>query len=99
VEKTNRTTTTNTTTRDKEDGIGLCGGADNGGESDYHGHDVIRGLSFGSVGQRMSIDCPHAAATIIKDDHFNNDRHRGGGASCPPPPPVHPGLPDAACCR
>jgi hypothetical protein len=70
---------------DKEDGKGSRGGADDGGESDYDGRDVVRGPSFGSVGWRMSIYAPHAAATVIDDDDFDNDRHRGGGASCPPP--------------
>jgi hypothetical protein len=77
-----------------EDGKGSRGGADNGGESNYDGRDVIRGLSFGGVGHRTSIVGPHAAAAIINKDDNNNHR-RGGGASCPPPP-VRPIPPDAA---
>ncbi len=61
------------------------GGADDGGESDYDGRDVVHGPSFGSVGRRMSINAPHATATVINDDDFDNNRRRGGGASCPPP--------------
>jgi hypothetical protein len=81
-----------------EDGKGLCGGADNGGESDYDGRDVIRGPSFGSAGHRTSIIGPHAAAAVINDDNDNNP-HRGGGALCPLPP-VHPISPDdARCCQ
>ncbi len=76
---------------DEEDGKGSRGGADDGGESDYDGRDVVRGPSFGSVGRRMSIDGPHAAATVIDDNNFDNDRRRGGGAPCPPPSgPPHP---------
>ncbi len=33
-----------------EDGKGSRGGADDGGESNYDGHDVIRGPSFGGMG-------------------------------------------------
>jgi hypothetical protein len=68
-----------------EDGKGSRGGADDGGESDYDGRDLVRGPSFGSVGRRMSIDGPHTAATVIDDDDFDNNRRRGGGASYPPP--------------
>jgi hypothetical protein len=64
---------------DKEDGKGSRGGADGGGESDYDSRDVIRGPSFGSVGRRMSIDGPHATATVIDNDDFDNNRRRGGG--------------------
>ncbi len=70
---------------DKEDGKGLRRGAGDGGESDYNCCNIVRGPSFGSVGQRMSIDGPHTATTIINDDDFDNNHHRGGGASCPPP--------------
>ena len=38
---------------DEEDGKGSRRGADDGGESDYDGRDVVRGPSFGSVGRRM----------------------------------------------
>jgi hypothetical protein len=83
----------------KEDGNGSRGGADDGGKSNYDGHDVIRGPSFGSMGQRTLINGPYATATFIDDDDFDNDRRRSGGASCPPPL-VCPVLPDAAClCR
>ncbi len=69
---------------EEEDGKGLCGGADDGGKSDNDGRDVVRGLSFGSVGHRISIVGPHAATAII-DNNDDNDRRHGGGASCPPP--------------
>ncbi len=48
-----------------EDGKGSRGGADDGGESNYDGHDVIRRLSFGSVGHRTSIVGPHAVGGYI----------------------------------
>ncbi len=67
-----------------EDGKGSRGGADDGGESDNDGRDVVRGPSFGGVGHRTSIVGPHAAAAII-EDNYDNDCHHGGGASCPPP--------------
>jgi hypothetical protein len=38
---------------DKEDGKGLRRGADDGGESDYDGRDVVCGPSFANVGRRM----------------------------------------------
>ncbi len=66
-----------------EDEKGSRVGADDGGESDYDGRDVICGPSFGGVGHRASIVGPHAAAAVINDDDDNN-RRRGGGASCPP---------------
>ncbi len=68
-----------------EDGNGSRGGADDGGESNYDGRDFVCGPSFGTVGRRMSIDGPHAAATVIKVDNFDNNRRRSGGASWPPP--------------
>ena len=80
---------------DVEDGEGLLRGADDGGESNYNGRDIVRGPSFGGVRRRMLIVAPHAAAAVIDDDVINNDRRRGGGASCPPPP-VLPVPPDAA---
>ncbi len=64
----------------EEDGKGSRRGADDGGESYYDGRDLVRGLSSGSVGQRMLIDDPHAASIIINDDDFDND-----WASCPLP--------------
>ncbi len=70
---------------DEEDGKGLREGVDDGGESNYDSRNIVRGPSFGSVGRRMTIDGPHAAATVINNDDFDNDRRRGGGASCPPP--------------
>ncbi len=65
--------------------------ADDGGESDYNGRDVIHRPSFGSRGHRTSIVGPHAAAAVINNNDHNNRRH-GGGASCPPLPvrPVPP---------
>ncbi len=68
---------------EEEDGKGSHGGADDGGESDYDGRDVICGPSFGSVGQRKSIVGPHAAAAVINDNKDNDCRH-SGGASYPP---------------
>jgi hypothetical protein len=66
--------------RHEEDGKGSRRGADDGGESDYDGRDVVRGQSFGGVGRRMSIVGPHAAAAVINDDDVDNDRRHGGGA-------------------
>jgi hypothetical protein len=70
---------------DEEDGKGSRGGANNGGESNYDCCDIVRGPSFGSMGWRMLIEGPHAAATVIVDDNFNNNCRCGGGASFPPP--------------
>ncbi len=67
-----------------EDGKGSCGGADDGGESNNDGRNVVRGPSSGGMGHRTSIVGPHATAAII-DNNDDNDRRRGGGASCPPP--------------
>ncbi len=67
---------------DAEDGKGSCRGVDNGGESDYDGHDVVCGPSIGGVGRRTLIVGPHAA--IVDDNNDDNCRH-GGGALCPPP--------------
>jgi hypothetical protein len=67
-----------------EDGKGSRGGADDGGESDNDGRDVVRGPSFGGVGHRISIVGPHAATAVINDNN-NNDHCHGGGALCPPP--------------
>jgi hypothetical protein len=47
------------------------------GESDYDGHDVVRGLSVGGVGQRTLIVGPHAAAAVNDNDICR----RGRGAS------------------
>jgi hypothetical protein len=66
-----------------EDGKGLRGRADDGGESDYNGRDVVRGPSFGGVGHRTSIVSPHAAAAVIHDND-DDERRCGGGALCPP---------------
>ena len=64
----------------------MCGGANNGGESNYNCPNIVCGLSFGGMGQRMLIIGRHAAATITNDDNdVDNDRCPGGGASCPPP--------------
>jgi hypothetical protein len=76
----------------------LCGGADNGGESNYNGRHVIRGPSFGGVGQRISIVSSHGAAAVINNKDVDNDLYRSGGRHAPPPL-VHPVLPDAACCH
>ncbi len=65
---------------DAEDGKGSRGVADDGEESDYDGHNVIRGPSFGGVGHRMSIVGPHAASAAIIDNKDNNDLRRGGEA-------------------
>ncbi len=65
---------------DAEDGKGSREGAEDGGESDNDGRDVVRGPSFGGMGHRTSIVSPHAAAAAIIDDNDNNNRHRGGGA-------------------
>ncbi len=43
----------------------------------------------------MSIDGPHATATIIDDDDFDDDHRRGGGVSCPPP--SGPSRPSGRC--
>jgi hypothetical protein len=69
---------------DVEDGKGFHRRADNGGESDNDGCDVVRGQSFGSIRHRTLIVGPHAAAAIINNNDDNN-RYRGGGASRPPP--------------
>jgi hypothetical protein len=69
----------------EEDGKGSCGGADDGGESNYGCCDVFCGPSFGSVGWRMLIDGPHATTTVINNKDLDNNCLRGGGASCPPP--------------
>jgi hypothetical protein len=79
-----------------EDGKGSRKGADDGGESDYDGRNVIHGPSFHGVGHRTLTVGPHAAAADINNDDDINRRH-GGGASCPPPP-VRPVPPGAACC-
>ncbi len=77
-------------------GKGSCRGADDGGESDYDGCDVIRRQSFGGMGHRTSIVSPHLATAVINNKDDNNCR-RGGGASCPPPL-IRPIPPDAALC-
>jgi hypothetical protein len=82
----------------EEDGKGSKGGADDGGEPNYDGRDIVCGPSFGSVGQRMLINGPHAAAIVINNNNFNNN-HRHGGGRHAPPPPVRPVPPDAACRR
>ncbi len=81
---------------DTKDGKGSRGGADDGGESDNDGRNVVRGPSFGGVGHRTSIVGPQAAAAITNDNDDKVCRH-GGGASCPPPP-VCPVPLDAARC-
>ncbi len=73
-----------------EDGKGPRGGADNGGEFDYDGHNVIRGLSFGGMGHRTSIIGPYAAAAVIDKDDDNNRRRGGGGVVPSPSGPSHP---------
>jgi hypothetical protein len=60
--------------------MGLRGGADDGGESDYDGCNVVRGPSIGGVGWRTFVG-PHAIAAIIDDD----DRRHGRWGIVPPP--------------
>ncbi len=67
-----------------EDGKGMRGGADDKGESNYSGRDVIRGPSFSGVGHRTSIVGPHAAAANIDNDDNDEDCHQGGGCHAPP---------------
>jgi hypothetical protein len=69
---------------DKEDGKGSHGGADDRGETNYNGCNIVRGPSFVGVGRRMSIFGHHAAATIFNDNDVDNDCRRSGEASCPP---------------
>jgi hypothetical protein len=84
----------------KKDGKGLRRGAEDGGEFDYDGHDVVYGPSFSGMGWRMSIVGPHTTAAIINNDNVDNDCHCGGEVSCLPPPLVRPVLPDATrCCQ
>jgi hypothetical protein len=85
-------TTTNTTMRRMGSGKGSCEGADDGGESNYNGRDVLCGLSVKGMGWRMLIVGPHAA---VVDNNDNNDCHRRGGGVLPPPPLVRPVLLDA----
>jgi hypothetical protein len=49
---------------DVEEGKGSCGGADDGGESDNDGRDVVRGPFFGSMGHRTLIVGPHPVAAV-----------------------------------
>ncbi len=69
--------------------------ADDGGESNKDGCDVICGPSFGGVGWRMSIIGPHAAAAVINNDNVYNNCRCGRGPSCPPTS----GLSRPAGCR
>ncbi len=68
-----------------EDGKGSRGGADDEGESNYDGRNVVRGPSFGGVGHSTSNVGPHAAAAVIDDDDDDDYCRRGGGSSSPPP--------------
>jgi hypothetical protein len=74
-----------------EDGKGLRGGADNGGESHYDGCDVVCGPSFGSVGigRRLlapTLPPPSSTTTMMTIAPVVGGRHA-------PPPLVHPVLP------
>ncbi len=83
-----------------EDGKGLRGGADDGGESDYDCCNIVCGPSFGNVGHMTSIVGPHASAAVINDTTMIAATLGGRHA---PPPPVRPVPPDAnrccQCCR
>jgi hypothetical protein len=69
---------------DEEDGKGSPGGADDGGESDYDGRDIIRGPSFGSMGWKMSIVGPHATATILTTTTLTTIAATVAGRRAPP---------------
>ncbi len=79
-------------------------GVDDGGESNYYGCNVVRGPSFGIVGNRTLIVGPHTAAAIIhnndadnnNNNNNNDDRRLDRGALCPPPL-VHSIPLDASC--
>ncbi len=58
---------------DTEDGKGLHGGADDGGESNYNGCDFVCEPAVGDVEWRASIVGPHAA--IINNDDKEDCRH------------------------
>ncbi len=66
-----------------EDGKGLRGEADDGGESYYDGCDVVHVPSIRGVGWRMSTIGPHATA-LVNNDNDNNDRRCSGGHHAPP---------------
>jgi hypothetical protein len=69
---------------DGEDGKGSRGGADNEGEPDYDGRNIVRGPSFGGMGHRMPIVGPHATVAII-DNNDNGDYCIAvGGGHAPP---------------